>query len=25
LLQILIPQVRLELCRAAIHLECHSW
>ncbi len=23
LLQILIPQVRLELCRAAIHLECH--
>jgi HSP90 family molecular chaperone len=24
LLQILIPQVRLELCRAAIHLECHS-
>jgi HSP90 family molecular chaperone len=23
LLQIL-PQVRLELCRAAIHLECHS-
>lgn len=23
LLQILIPQVRLELCRAANHLECH--
>ncbi len=23
LLQILIPQVRRELCRVAIHLECH--
>jgi hypothetical protein len=25
LLQILIPQVRRELCRVAIHLECHLW